>query len=38
MTKVILFQEFKVVLMLQGQSIEYAVLTKKGKKTIGSFQ
>ena len=28
----ILFQDFKVVLMLQGQLIEYTVLTKKGKK------
>ena len=34
----ILFQESKVVLMLQGQLIEYIVLTKKGKKTIRSFQ
>ena len=38
MTKGILFQEFKVVLMLKGQSMEYTVLIKKGGGTIGSFQ
>jgi len=38
MTKSILLQEFKVALMLKGQSMEYTVLIKKGEKNIGSFQ
>ena len=32
MTKRILLQEFKVALMLKGQSMEYTVLIKKGEK------